>query len=137
MPVASKNTGDSMFSRKSSVKDEADIQSAAYQAEPDWFYSCVLGRLVISLSLSSSHARTRRPGATLHNRIAILRVEHGMSRQELARELDISPQTVIALEHGEYFPSLHLAMRIGQLYALPLEEIFFLSHGDYSMRKTV
>ncbi len=126
-----------MFSRKPSVKDEGDIQSAAYQPEPAWFYSCVLGRLVISLSMSSSHARAHRPGATLHNRIAILRVEHGMSRQELARELDISPQTVIALERGEYFPSLHLAMRIGRLYALPLEEIFFLSHVDYAVRKTV
>jgi putative transcriptional regulator len=126
-----------MFSRKPSVKDEADIPSAAYQPEPAWFYSCVLGRLVISLSMSSSHARMPRPGVTLHNRIALLRAEHGMSRQELARELDISRQTVIALESGEYFPSLYLAMRIGQLFALPLEEIFFLSNVDYAVRKTV
>lgn len=126
-----------MFSHKPSVKDEGDIPNDTCQPAPAWFYSCVLGRLVISLSMTSSHARTHRPGATLHNRIAILRVEHGMSRQDLARELDISRQTVIALERGEYIPSLYLALRIGQLYALPLEEIFFLSNVDYTSRKTV
>ncbi len=126
-----------MFSRKPPVKDERDIPNDTYQYAPAWLYSFVLGRLVISLSMSSSHGRTQRPGVTLHNRIAILRVEHCMSRQDLARELDISHQTVIALERGEYTPSLHLAMRIGQLFTLPLEEIFFLSNVDHVMRKTV
>jgi putative transcriptional regulator len=126
-----------MFSLKPSVKDEADIPNAAYQPEPAWFYSWMIGRLVISLSMSSSHAQTYRPGVTLHNRIAQLRAEYGMSRQDLAGELDISRQTVIALERGEYFPSLYLAIRIGQLFALPLEEIFFLSNEDYAVRKTV
>ena len=124
-----------MFNLKPSIKDEADIPGAAYQ--PARFSSWMIGRLVISFSMSSSHAQTHRPGATLHNRIAILRVEHGMSRQDLARELDISRQTVIALECGLYFPSLYLAIRIGQLFALPLEEIFFLSNQDYAVRKTV
>jgi putative transcriptional regulator len=126
-----------MFSRKPSVKDEADIPNAVYQPESAWFYSWMIGKLVISLSMSSSHAQTHRPGATLHNHIAILRAEHGMSRQDLARELDISRQTVMALERGEYFPSLYLAIRIGQLFALPIEEIFFLSNDDYAVRKTV
>jgi putative transcriptional regulator len=58
-------------------------------------------------------------------------------KQFWARELDISRQTVIALERGEYIPSLYLAMRIGQLYALPLEEIFFLSNEDHITRKKV
>jgi putative transcriptional regulator len=126
-----------MFNRKPPVKDECDIPNDTYQYAPAWLYSFVLGRLVISLSMSSSHARTYRPGVTFHNRIAILRVEHEMSRQDLARELDISHQTVIALEHGEYTPSLALALRLGQLFALPLEEIFFLSNVDHVMRKTV
>ena len=72
-----------MFNLKPSIKDEADIPGAAYQ--PVRFSSWMIGRLVISFSMSSSHARAHRPGATLHNRIAILRVEHGMSRQDLAR----------------------------------------------------
>jgi len=126
-----------MFSRKPPVKDESDIPNDTYQYAPARVYSFVLGRLVISLSMSSSHARTRGPGVTLHNRLAILRVEYGMSRIDLARELDISHQTVIALGHGEYNDSLDLALRIGQLFALPLEEIFFLSNGDHVMRKTI
>jgi putative transcriptional regulator len=126
-----------MFSRKPQVKDERDIPNETYQDALGWLSSFVLGRLVISVSMTSSHARTRRPGVTLHNRIAILRGEHEMSRQDLARELDISHQTVIALEHGEHTPSLDLALRIGQLFALPVEKIFFLSNGDHIMRKTV
>ncbi len=126
-----------MFSRKPPVKDECDIPNDTYQYAPAWLYSFMLGRLVISLSMSSSYARTYRPGVTLHNRLAILRGEHGISRQDLARELDISHQTVIALEHGEYTPSLDLALRIGQLFALPLEDIFFLLNVDHVMRKTV
>jgi putative transcriptional regulator len=126
-----------MFNRKPPVKEESDIPNDIYQDAPAWFSRFVLGRLVISLSMSSSHVRAYRPGVTLHNRIAILRGEHGMSRQDLARELDISHQTVIALEHGEYTPSLDLALRIGQLFALPLEEIFFLSNVAHVRRKTV
>jgi putative transcriptional regulator len=126
-----------MFSRELPVKDERDIPNDTYQHAPAWFYSFVLGRLVISLSMSSSQARTHRPVVTLLNRIALLRVEHEMSRQDLARELDISHLTVIALERGEYIPSLDLALRIGQLFALPLEEIFFLSNIDHVMRKTI
>ncbi len=121
-----------MFSRKPPVKDECDIPNDTYQHAPAWLSSLVLGRLVISLSMSSSHARTYRPGMTLHNRLAILRVEHGMEREDLAMELDISHHTVIALEHGEYTPSLDLALRIGQLFALPVEEVFFLSNEEDS-----
>jgi putative transcriptional regulator len=137
MPVAKQNTGYYMFSRKPPVKDECDIPHETYQYAPAWLFRFVLGRLVISLSMSSPHPRTHRPGVTLHNRLARLRVEHCMSRQDLARELDISHHTVIALERSEYCPSLELALRIGQLFALPLEEIFFLSNVDHVMRKTV
>ena len=126
-----------MFSRKPQVKDERDIPNETYQDAPGWLSSFVLGRLVIALSISISHARTYWPSVTLHNRLAILRGEHRMSQQDLARELDISHQTVIALEHGEYTPSLDLALRIGQLFALPVEKIFFLSNGDHIIRKTV
>jgi DNA-binding XRE family transcriptional regulator len=126
-----------MFSHKPPVKDELDIPHDTYQYAPAWLFRFVFGRLVFSLSMSSSHARTQRLDVTLHNRLARLRVEQGMSRQDLASVLDISHQTVIALEHGEYTPSLDLALRLGQLFALPLEEIFFLSNVDHGMRKTV
>jgi putative transcriptional regulator len=117
-----------MYMRKPSIKDEHDFPNYSYQHAPAWFRSFVLGRLVISLSLNQpDETRTRRAGATLYNNLAMLRMEHRMSRHDLARALDISDHTVTALERDEYNPSLALALRISQLFALPIEAIFFPS----------
>jgi putative transcriptional regulator len=127
-----------MFTRKPSVKDEHDMPNYPYRPIRAWFYSIARGRLVISISLSRTNVnKMRRPDPILSHRLARLRVEHGMSRQDLAKALDISDQTVIAMELGEYSPSLNLALRISQLFALPIEEIFFLSSLDQAARKTV
>ena len=48
----------------------------------------------------------------MHNRIALLRAEQGVTRRELADALGVHYQTVGYLERGEYSPSLHLALRI-------------------------
>ena len=117
-----------MYMRKPSIKDERDIPNHAYQHTPAWFRSFVLGRLVISISLNQpGETSAHRAGTTLYNKLAMLRIEHGMSRQDLARALDISDRTVTALERDEYTPSLALALRISQLFALPIEAIFFPS----------
>ena len=60
----------------------------------------------------------------LYNRLAVLRAERGISRQELADALGINYQTVGYLERGEYNPSLELAFRIGEHFGLPIEAIF-------------
>lgn len=60
----------------------------------------------------------------LYNRIAVLRAERGLSRQEFADALGINYQTVGFLERGDYSPSLALAMDIGEFFKLPLEAIF-------------
>lgn len=60
----------------------------------------------------------------LHNRIAVLRVERGMSRQELADAVDVNYQTIGYLERGEYNPSLDLAFRLAEHFGLPIETIF-------------
>jgi putative transcriptional regulator len=60
----------------------------------------------------------------IHNRLKVLRVERGMSRQELAEALGINYQTVGYLERGDYNPSLELVFRISELFALPIEAIF-------------
>ena len=62
----------------------------------------------------------------VHNRIAQLRVERGVTRRELAAALDVHYQTVGYLERGEYSPSLHLAQRIAAFFELPLEVVFSL-----------
>jgi DNA-binding XRE family transcriptional regulator len=67
-----------------------------------------------------------RPGAGLHNRLAVFRAERGLSRQALADALDINYQTVGFLERGDYAPSLELALRISELFHLPVEALFSL-----------
>lgn len=62
----------------------------------------------------------------VHNRIALLRAEQGVSRRELADALGVHYQTIGYLERGEYSPSLHLALRIAAYFDLPVEIVFSL-----------
>jgi putative transcriptional regulator len=65
-----------------------------------------------------------RSGAALHNRMAVLRAERGLSRSELADALGINYQTVGYIERGDFNPSLELAFRISEYFGLPIEAIF-------------
>jgi putative transcriptional regulator len=67
-----------------------------------------------------------KPPAGVYNRLAVLRADRGLSRQQLADALDINYQTVGFIERGDYAPSLELALRIGELFELPTEAIFSL-----------
>jgi DNA-binding XRE family transcriptional regulator len=60
----------------------------------------------------------------LHNRIAVLRAERNLSRQDLADAVGINAQTVGFLERGDYNPSLALALDLSEFFALPIEAIF-------------
>lgn len=60
----------------------------------------------------------------VHNRIAMLRVERGISRRALADALGVHYQTVGYLERGEYSPSLHLALRMAEFFEVPVEVVF-------------
>ena len=60
------------------------------------------------------------------NRIRELRFKaKEMTQQQLADQVGITRQTVIALEKGKYYPSLELAFRISGVFKLPLEEVFW------------
>ncbi len=60
----------------------------------------------------------------LYNRIAVLRAERGISRQDLADAVGVNYQTIGFLERGDYGPSLKLAFAIAGYFGLPLEAIF-------------
>lgn len=60
----------------------------------------------------------------MKNRLRELRAERRWSQADLADHLDVSRQTVNALETSRYDPSLPLAFRIARLFDLPIEEIF-------------
>jgi len=58
------------------------------------------------------------------NRLKTLRTERGWSQAELAERLDVSRQSVNAIETGKYDPSLPLAFKIARLFGQPIEAIF-------------
>lgn len=60
----------------------------------------------------------------LYNRIAVLRAERGLSRQDLAEALAVNYQTIGFLERGDYNPSLTLAFALAEYFGLPIEAIF-------------
>jgi putative transcriptional regulator len=61
----------------------------------------------------------------MKNTIRALRAERGWSQAHLADLLDVSRQTVIAIETGRYDPSLPLAFALARLFQQPIESIFF------------
>lgn len=60
----------------------------------------------------------------MKNRLRVLRAERGWSQQDLAERLQVSRQSVNAIETGRYDPSLPLAFKIADLFGLVIEEVF-------------
>ena len=60
----------------------------------------------------------------MKNRLRVLRAERNWSQADLAERLDVSRQSVNAIETGKYDPSLQLAMKIARLFNAPIEAIF-------------
>ena len=60
----------------------------------------------------------------MNNRLKVLRAMRNWSQADLADHLDVSRQTINALETGKYDPSLQLAFKIAHLFQMTVEEIF-------------
>jgi putative transcriptional regulator len=59
------------------------------------------------------------------NAIRALRFAHGeMTQAELADRVDVTRQTIIAIEQGRYSPSLEMAFRIARAFNVPLDDVF-------------
>jgi len=71
----------------------------------------------------------------LKNRLSELRAERGWSQAELAERLDVSRQSVNAIETGKYDPSLPLAFKISRLFGQPIETLFEEESGPSSAQK--
>ena len=65
----------------------------------------------------------------MESRVRELRERRGWSQGELAERLDVSRQTINAIETGKYDPSLPLAFRIAKLFGQPIERIFLPDHA--------
>ena len=60
----------------------------------------------------------------MKNRIHVLRAEKGWSQAELAERVDVSRNSINAIENGRFDPSLPLAFRIADVFGLSVEEVF-------------
>ena len=63
----------------------------------------------------------------MNNRLRLLRAERGWSQADLAERLEVSRQSVNAIEVGKYDPSLPLAFKIARIFGLAIEEVFLES----------
>ncbi|MGH3387513.1 MAG: helix-turn-helix transcriptional regulator [Actinomadura sp.] len=70
--------------------------------------------------------RGDRKRTALHNRLAVIRAERGVSRAELAAAVGVNPQTIGFLERGDYGPSAEIALKICEFFELPVEAVFSL-----------
>ena len=60
----------------------------------------------------------------MKNKIKIFRAIHDTTQEELANKLEVSRQTILAIEKDKYDPSLKLALKIAKFFEVPVEEIF-------------
>lgn len=61
----------------------------------------------------------------LNNDVSRLRKQSGLTQQQLADMVSVTRQTIIAIEKGDYVPSVLLAIKIAKTFKSPLEEVFF------------
>lgn len=62
----------------------------------------------------------------VENRVQPLRINRGMTQEQLAGKADVSRQTIIAIEKGNYTPSVELALKLSKIFKVPVEDIFTL-----------
>ncbi|MCA9893561.1 MAG: helix-turn-helix transcriptional regulator [Anaerolineae bacterium] len=67
----------------------------------------------------------------IQNNIRKLRFLHDeMTQQELARQVGVTRQTIVAIENAKYSPSLEVAFKIALVFGVPLEDVFSYGPGD-------
>ena len=66
----------------------------------------------------------------MKNNIRVARAEVRMTQQQLADAVDVSRQTINAIESGKFVPSTVLALKIARTFGKQVEEIFSLEEGD-------
>ncbi|PJE50797.1 MAG: transcriptional regulator [Candidatus Yanofskybacteria bacterium CG10_big_fil_rev_8_21_14_0_10_36_16] len=65
----------------------------------------------------------------MENRVHELRLEKKMTQEELAQKVGVTRQTIIAIEKGNYTPSVLLSLKISKVFKERLEDVFFLKNA--------
>jgi len=60
----------------------------------------------------------------MKNRIKVYRAMHDLTQEALAQKLNVTRQTILAIEKGKYDPSLELAFKIARFFGVSVEEVF-------------
>lgn len=63
----------------------------------------------------------------LQNRVQAYRKEHSLTQESLGDAVGVTRQTIIAIEKGNYTPSVTLAMNIAAVFGVPVEDVFYFS----------
>ena len=71
----------------------------------------------------------------IRNKVRELRAAQEMTQQQLADQIDLTRQTVIAIEGDKYSPSLETAFRIANVFRVPLEQVFQYQDDRKKSRK--
>lgn len=64
----------------------------------------------------------------IKNEVSKYRAEMGVTQEDLASKVSVSRQTIIALEKGNYTPSILLALKIAGFFKMPVEKLFKISY---------
>jgi len=64
----------------------------------------------------------------IKNNVYEKRTEHALTQEELAVRVGVSRQTIIAIEKGNYTPSVLLALKLAKVFTSPLETVFRIVH---------
>lgn len=84
----------------------------------------LISRAKVFLLLTNCYVYAIMYYVMVYNRIALLRTEFGMSRQDLAEKIDVNYQTVGFIERGDYSPSLELAFKIAEVFGVEITTVF-------------
>ena len=72
----------------------------------------------------------KKSSETVENRIRELRARHRLTQADLAKLVDVSRQSIVAIEKGEYNPSVLLALKISRVLQEPVEVIFSIKESE-------
>ena len=65
----------------------------------------------------------------ISNEVSTLRMNKGITQEELAEKVGVSRQTIISIEKGNYTPSILLALKISKFFGLPVEKVFTIRYA--------
>src|SRR5215475_12845809 len=71
------------------------------------------------------------------NGLRELRQRYGLTQEQLARDLDVTRHTILALEVGRYVPSIELALKLAAYFGQPLETIFWLPEAEIKQLRMI